>query len=248
MSSLPKKLNREPLIDAVFELRFASAIQIGSILPGMLFGNLPGDKKIEQLPLSQFPQELRDRDPNLRFAPTSRLDWEQYYINISDRSVSVGFKHPYLGWAHFKGAIQKVMAYLQATRLIMSVERYSLKYIDLIPFDNLREQVSSVNMKLMLAGHELVDEAYQVKMEISRDGFVSIVQLVSSASAALHTGETRKGLIIDVDTVANLPKAGFNEFYTDFSSKLDAIHLSNKAVFFDCLTEETISALEPEYE
>ena len=248
MPTLPKKLKKEPLIDAVFEVRFTSAIPAGGILPGMLFGNLDGDKKIEQLPLSQFPQELRDKDPNLRFAPISRLDWKHYYINIGDRSISVGFKHPYPGWNEFKNAIRQVMEFLQSTNFILSVERYSLKYIDLLPASNLREQVSFVNLKLELAGHKLVDEAFQIRMEIPRDGFISVIQLVSSAAATLHTGESRKGLIIDVDTIANLNRVAFQEFYNEFSAKLDTIHLSNKKVFFDCLTPETISALDPEYD
>lgn len=247
MQTLPKKLKKEPLIDAVFEVRFTSAFPAGSVLPGLLFGKLDGDKKIEQL-LSQIPQVMRDADPNLRFAPLSRLDWGQFYINVGDRIVAVGFKHPYPGWNSFKPAIIKVMDVLKEAKVIKSVERYSLKYIDLLPATGLREQVSFVNFDVTLAGHKLEDEAFQIRLEIPRDGFIHAVQVVSSATATLHTGETRQGLIVDVDTIANQQGEAFEDLLSGFSDKLDAIHQANKKVFFDCLKPQTIKTLEPEYE
>lgn len=248
MKALPKKLKKEPLIDAVFEVRFTSAFPAGSVLPGLLFGKLEGDKKIEQLSLSQLPQAMRDTDPNLRFAPLSRLDWQQFYINVGDRSVSVGFKHPYPGWSNFKPAIIKVMDILKGADILKSVERYSLKYIDLLPATDLREQVSFINFDVTLAGHKLENEAFQIRLEIPRNGFLHAVQVVSSATATLHTGESRQGLVVDVDTIANQQGISFEELLRGFPDKLEVIHQANKEVFFDCLNPQTITALEPEYD
>lgn len=248
MKTLPKKLKKEPLIDAVFEVRFTSAFPAGSVLPGMLFGKLDGDKKIEQLPLSQLPNVMRDADPNLRFAPLSRLDWRRFYINVGDRSVSVGFKHPYPGWDSFKPAIVEVMNILKGADILRSVERYSLKYIDLLPETDLAKQASFVNFDVTLAGHKLEKEAFHIRLEIPRDGFMHTVQVLSSATATLHTGESRQGLIVDVDTIANQQEVSFDELLSGFSDKLDAIHKANKEVFFDCLKQQTITALEPEYD
>lgn len=248
MSTLPTKLKKEPLIDGVFEIRFKSDFPAGGILPGLLFGRLGGQATIEQLPVSQIPQQARDLDPNLQFAPLSRLDWENYYINVGDRSLSVGFKYPYPGWSNFKPAIIKIMEALKDANVIKSVERYSLKYIDLIPAVSLQEQVALVNLDITLAGHTLKSEAFQLRLEIPVDDFVHAVQVVSSATATLLTGESKQGLVVDVDTIAIQKSISFNELLTGFSEKLEAIHQANKKVFFDCLTPETIAALEPEYE
>lgn len=248
MKSLPKKLKKEPLIDAVFEVRFTSTFPAGGVLPGLIFGGLKGDKKIEQLPLLQLPQGIRDADPNLRFAPLNRLDWQQFYINVGDRSVSVGFKHPYPGWNSFKPAIVEIMNILKGADILKSVERYSLKYIDLLPATDLVEQVSFINFDVTLAGHKLEKEAFHIRLEIPRHGFMHTVQVVSPATATLHTGESRQGLIVDVDTIANQQDVSFDELLCGFSDKLDAIHQANKDVFFDCLTPQTITALEPEYD
>jgi len=248
MQTLPKKLKKEPLIDGVFEIRFTSVFPAGGILPGLLFGKLDGDKTIEQLPMAQLPQAMRDSDPNLQFAPLSRLDWEQFYINVGDRSVSIGFKHPYPGWSSFKPAITKVMEALKEAFFIKTVERYALKYIDLVPATSLREQVGFVNFDITLAGHKLEDEAFQLRLEIPRDGFIHAVQVVSSATALLQSGESRQGLIVDVDTIAIQESISFDELLSEFSDKLEAIHQANKKMFFDCLKPETVTALEPEYE
>lgn len=229
-------------------MRFISTFPIGSVLPGLLFGSLAGDKKIEQLPLSQLPQIMRDADSNLRFAPLSRLDWEQFYINVGERSVSVGFKYPYPGWSSFKPAIITVMDVLKGAGVVKSVERYALKYIDLLPSNDLREQVAFVNFDVTLAGHKLENEAFQVRLEIPRDSFIHAVQVVSSATAILPNGESRQGLVVDVDTIVNQQGVTFDELLSGFSDKLEAIHQANKEVFFDCLQTQTITALEPEYD
>jgi len=84
----------------VFELRFASAIPVPAsvILPGVLYNMLKGDKCIEQLPISQLPKPIKDADPNLKFAPLSRVVWKGVFINIGDFSVSIGKLKVELDW------------------------------------------------------------------------------------------------------------------------------------------------------
>lgn len=248
MTILPKKLKKEPLIDAVFEIRFKSDFHAGGILPGLLFGKLDGNKTIEQLPISQIPQQVRDADQNLQFAPLSRLDWGHFYINVGDRSLSVGCKYPYPGWSNFKSAITEVVGALKDANVIKSVERYALKYIDLIPASSVQEQVAFVNFDVVLAGHKLTKEVFHLRMEIPRGDFIHAIQLVSSATATLQSGESKQGLIVDVDSIGILKDISLNELLIGFPEKLDRIHQENKNVFFDCLKAETLSALEPEYE
>ncbi len=246
--ALPLKLKKEPLIDAVFEVRFASTAPVSVILPGYLFNRLDGAKSIEALPIAQIPKAMRDADPNLKFQPLSRLTWDQFLINIGDFSVSISCKYPYLGWSSFKPAIVKVMTILAEVNLVEAVERYSLKYIDLIPSIDLQQQVAMINFDVTIAGHRLEKEPFQLRMDIPRDGLINVVQVVSSATATLNDGTTKVGLIVDVDTILKQDAISMNSLLDDFSNKLDAIHQTNKAMFFDCLTPKTIESLEPVYE
>lgn len=246
--NLPIKLEAEPLIDAVFEVRFICGYPASNILPGLLFSRLDGDKTIEALPVAQLPKQLRDADPNLQFSPLSRINWDKFYINIGDQSLSIAIKHPYPGWDKFKTTIIKAIDSIKDSPIIDSIERYSLKYVDLIPSASIKDQVSFINSDITLAGHKLEKENFQLRIEIPKDGFINVVNVVSSAKAVLHNGESREGLVVDVDTISIEKFSSLGDFLVDFEEKLLAIHNVNKEMFFDCLTKKTIESLGPIYE
>ena len=57
--TLPKKLNKEPLVDAVFEIRFSSSMAASSVLPGFFFAKLePKEWRVESLPVAEIPGQL----------------------------------------------------------------------------------------------------------------------------------------------------------------------------------------------
>jgi len=246
---LPTKLKKEPLIDAVFEMRFSGSGPVSEILPGLLFGRLEGKKSIENLPASQVPKPLRDVDPNLQFAPVTRLNWNNYTVNIGNRMISIGCNYPYPGWGKFRSAIIEVMSFLKDIDILQSINRYSMKYIDLVPSNNIEHQISLINMDISIAGHKLKKESFMFQIEITRDGFNNLITIVPSASAKLIDGSQREGIIIDVDTINNIEEATIKKIMdADFDGKLDGLHQTNKAVFFDCLKQETIDELGPTYE
>jgi len=245
---LPTKLNNEPLVDAVFEIRFLSSVHASSIIPGVLYSKLAGDKSLESLPTEQIPKNIRDTDPNLRYAPVSRLNWDKFYISVSDRSVMVSCIHPYAGWSAFKRAIVEVLTLINDIEVIDSVERYSMKYVDIIESDNLATQVNMVNMNVSLADHLLTKEAVQVRMEIPEGNFIKIIQVATGAAVKLPHSDEKLGVVIDVDIIAPLEKVSFSKLLSDIESRLDVIHKMNKSNFFGCLKPETIEMLEPSYD
>ncbi len=247
-NSLPKKLNKEPLIDAVFEIRFSSKIPATLILPGALFNTLGGEKLIEQLPIANIPKQVRDADPNLKFAPITRIDWAQFFINIGDSSLSISCKYPYCGWAAFKSAIIEITNILNQCALADTVERYAMKYVDIFPTKDYPQMFSMINASVSVADHVLANESFQLRIDINRDNLIHAVQLASSAIATLHNGKTIEGFILDVDTSSAQNNITMKTLLENFPDKLDSIHLANKTMFFDCLRQETINSLEPIYE
>lgn len=245
---LPHKLKKEPLSDAIFELRFSSKSPASSILPGILFSALPEEKVIEQLPAAQFSKQFRDTDPNLQYAPVVRLIWKEFFILVSDRSLAVACKIPYPGWSEFKDAIIKVIKVLSDSSVIENIQRYSLKYVDLIPSNNLKEQVSFINFIARLGDHKLEKEVFQFRIEIPQDKYIHAILIVSSAVLTLNDGTKKEGIVIDIDSICNIDNQSFNDFNTGFNEKLDDIHLKNKEMFFECITPETLKYLEPIYE
>lgn len=245
---LPTRLEKEPLIDAIFEVRFISRTPASVILPGFLFEKLDGKKTIKSLAASQIPKNMREADANLKFAPLSCIDWDKFSINIGDASVSISCKKPYPGWSTFKSAIINVINALNVSGIIESVDRYSMKYIDLIPSASIQEQVDLVDFDVTVAGHKLKKENFQLRIEITRDSFINIVQILSSGFVIQEDGTTKEGLIVDVDTISNQQSISMEVLLKNLSNNLDAIHHVNKVMFFDCIKESTINSLGPIYD
>lgn len=248
MTKLPTKLGKEPLIDVVFELRFASDMPASALLPGPLVAHLSGAQgvKVDRLPAADLPAQFRDADPNLRYVALVGLHWDGFLINIGDRSLSVACPPPYKGWNAFKQVITRVVSVLTSAPYISNLERHGLKYVDLLPIIDIAEQVASVNLDLCLGSHRLKQETFLVRMEIPDGRFTKIVQIVSSAVATL-AGEKKDGLVVDIDIVLPLD-ISVKGYLENLDSMLDEIHSLNKETFFGCLKQNTIDALEPSYE
>jgi uncharacterized protein (TIGR04255 family) len=249
IDKLPTKLHKEPLMDAVFEIRFSTLIPGSSILPGIYFDKLDGEKRIEQLSVASIPKQIRDTDPNLQFAPLMRVYWNDFIILIGDRSVAVACGLPYPGWVKFKETILRVVEILGAVGTIQEIQRYSLKYVDIISGKNIEERIASVNLHVRLGDHCLEKDNFQFRIEILSGQYINAIQIISSAVGMTANKKTStEGLVIDVDTICNIDSQKLVEFSPDLSEKLDQIHRENKVMFFNCLAPTTLTALEPTYE
>jgi uncharacterized protein (TIGR04255 family) len=245
IKKLPQKLNKEPLLEALLEVRFTCAFPASTVLPGLLFSQLEGGKVIEQLATAQIPTAIRDADPNLQFAPVSRLIWKHFHINIGDRSISIGCQSPnYPGWSEFEKSIKEVINILIATNIIQSVQRYSIKYVNLIPSDSLEEQVSLINFDMTIANHKVTKEAFQLRLEMHEEKLINVISVMSSAEVLLPDRSIKKGVIVDIDTIAIVNNEPLDKVFENLENTREV----NKIKFFDCLTQETIDLLEPVYE
>lgn len=245
---LPKRLCKEPLLDALFECRFITHFPVSSILPGILFSEFEGEKQLERLPQSEIPEAVRNSDPNLQYVPLVRIRLDNYSFLIGDRSLAVSCNLPYKGWNDFKPTIIKLIGVLKKSRLIDKVVRYSTKYVDLIESCDFADQVSLANLSLRIGSHNLTKEPYQVRMEISVEGFINILQIISGAKVLMPDNSERHGVVIDIDTIKDTGGISVEQLEVDLDNALEHIHRLNKETFFDCITEQTIARLEPEYE
>lgn len=245
---LPSRLNKEPLLDALFEVRFTAAAPVSSVMPGFLYANLQGEKVIEHLPANQIPSQIREADPNLRFAPVMRIKLDQYIVQFSDHSLAVSCRLPYPGWSNFCSFIIHVMDVLSKVGIVTTVQRYSLKYVDIIEILDPLQQISFANVSLRVANHQLSNEPCHIRMDVKVNDFINIITMASSATATNDQVVAKQGLVIDIDTIKDLNDIAFSELCSDLESKLQAIHAVNKKTFFDCLTPSGLAFLEPIYD
>ena len=66
--SLPRNIERCPIIDALVEIRFETALNPNAVF-GLIYGALMNDYpgKVENLPILQVPEAVRKNDPALKF-------------------------------------------------------------------------------------------------------------------------------------------------------------------------------------
>lgn len=247
-NKLPKRLLKEPLLDAIFELRFNAPFPVSNILPGIFFSAIQGEKKLDRLPNSEIPEVLRDGDPNLHYIPLVRIRLQDYTIMVGDRSVTVACNLPYKGWSDFKSTIVFLVGVIRQSGLIDSVLRYSTRYVDLIQSNGPAEQAALANLSLKIGSHELTQESYHVRMDVPVDGFVNVIQIMSGAKVVMPDKTERAGVVIDIDTIKETGGVSVDQFEKNLDHELDRIHCVSKMAFFDCLTEKTLADLGPEYE
>ncbi|MBZ0125153.1 MAG: TIGR04255 family protein [Rhodocyclaceae bacterium] len=245
MDKIPVKLENDPIIEAIFEIRFNTEVQSAAdLLPGLLFPELRKDfPRIEPLPVSQIPQVIRDRDPDLRYQPRHRLVGERSWVLLGDRSAAIACKPPYIGWTDFRRVILQLVRLLEGTKLIKEVERFSLKYINLLSGTGPAEQFSQIRFSADLAGISLVNQITQLKTELIEDDFVNIVEIMSNAVVVTEPGQTLKGMVLAIDTIRMNPK----DFWSQSDYLIDRAHSTEKSIFFRSLTKETINSLKPKW-
>jgi uncharacterized protein (TIGR04255 family) len=245
---IPTRLDKPPLLEAIFDVRFTSSVLASTVLPGILYNNLSGEKSIEKLPTLQVPEQVRAMDPNLRFAPLIRITSANFYYSISDNSIAVACKLPYPGWTKFNSEILNILNQVKESKIIVSMQRYGLKYIYIIPTDGLSDKTSLINLMLNVGSHEIKQETFLVRVEIPKGDVITVVHIISSAEALMPNGTKKQGLLIDTESITQINNKNMLEFLGYLSNSLGNVHDINKQLFFDCLKDETIQSLGPHYD
>jgi uncharacterized protein (TIGR04255 family) len=255
---LPAKLKKDPLVDAVFEIRFSSALPASSVIPGILFSTLKANpQQLERLPAFDIPSQMRALNPALQFQPLMRMHWnDNYFILIGDVALGLACKIPYPGWKSFKSHIIDLAKLLNATQFINQIERYSLKYTGIIEGKDVREQITRIKLDLIFATYtsdltpttyNLKAEPFNVRIEMQRDSFLYVMHLGAPATANLAHSNQRTGLLVDIDGIREHRTANLSEFISELPNRVEEMHTHNKQLFFGLLTDDTLAYLEPIY-
>jgi len=243
---MPVRLKREPLIEAVWEVRFTSAKpSVADLLPGVVFKALsnkyPG---IVRLPAADIPAPIAEHDPKLRYVPKLRLEGGNRAIQIGEHVVSLSYHRPYPGWKTFMADIQTLVGIVRDTGLIDRPDRFSLKYINLIKLAD-TPSLGCLRLEVKMGEHKIDTRPVQLRTEIAEGDLIHVIQIGSPVEASIR-GESRRicGVLLDIDTISPMKRNGS---WDDVVHRLDEVHLSSKRMFFGLLTPETIENLEPEY-
>lgn len=241
------RLERDTIVEATFELRFQGTNKtVADLLPGLLFSAFKGrSPKTMRTAISNLPREVQSADETLRYAPRHALAFEQFQILMGDMTVQVSNQRPYVGWARFKPMIQEVLGQLQQSGLIASVERSSLKYVNLIEEKaGLTEQFAHIKLRAALGERDLTTCLTSMRTEFHEAEMINIVEISPATKVLLlEAKQEAEGILVAVDAI----NTNVKDFWANQDIILERTHEMEKSVFFDILTEGTVSALGPVY-
>lgn len=250
MQRLPITLKHEPLIDAVFEVRLNNnKPPLADILPGILYHELePKPVSIKRLPAAEIPQPIRADNPDLQSQPVLRLEWDRYSIAVGDRNIVIGCILPYPKWPNFKNTILELTERIAKIEIQGTVERYSVKYINLIKAPSFSEQISKIKMAIKLGPVEANDNAVSLQVHQKEGDVIHILNAIIGAEVKLSDDTRVSGAIVDIDSIHNINIPDFRTFAASLEPGLEQLRQKNKEIFFGCLTNATIEEMEPAYE
>lgn len=248
VTELPKILEREPLVDALCELRMEASTHLADILPGILFHKLEPKPTIRRLPAAEIPQPMRANDPALLYAPTQRLEWGNYVIAVGDRNVIISCKLPYPKWPNFKSIILEIVRLIAEVGVAGNVERFSVKYVNLIEAPSLAEQIAKIDLTLRIGTLEVNNDHLDMKVHHVEGDTIHILTVITGATARMPDGREAFGVVVDIDSIRNISPISFSAFAQDLDGELETLRLANKVKFFGCLKQETVDKMGPIYE
>jgi uncharacterized protein (TIGR04255 family) len=241
--SLPHELRKAPLVESIFEFRFSSTREpLAEILVGLLYAGLPEDQtKLEPLPLANVPREIREKDANLRYLASHRLNYANNHISVGDHMLAFSQTIPYGGWAQFQDHVERMLRASLDTKLIQTIDRYSLKAVNIVPAQE-GAQLSLLNGRFEVGGNPAPERGFRFRTELISEDLTTILEIITGANASLPNGEIRSGLLVQLDALRQSEAEGIR---TDPGARLRQLHDSLKSTFFSLFTELTIRAFEP---
>lgn len=247
-TKLPNSLEREPLVEAVFEVRLNGDPHMADILPGVLFGQLDPKPTIQRLPAAEIPQPIRARDPNLVFSPVIRLDGGNIAISIGDRNLVIGCKLPYPKWSGFRAAILDIVGRVAHVGIEGPVERYSLKYVNLIQGPTIADQIAKINLSVKIGEVEANDDHLSVQVHRNEGDTLHIMSVVTGAQGRIADGKQVFGAVVDIDSIRTVQFSDFSAFAQRLEPAIETLRRANKVKFFSCLTEAAVNEMGPKYD
>ncbi len=237
---LPIKINPDPVLEAVAEIRFDSFYPDEAVF-GIIFNLFKEQyRDLTQLPILQMPKIVRSGDPKLIYQPHFRLSSEKYILQIGPKICSLGIKNKYYGWSEFLAEIVSAFGQIRDNKIIKNLKRLAIRYIDFFEVDIFQ----NIKLEIKIDSEDIIKNQTYFKNMIIDNPYQLFVQIGKDVS--VRKGSKKYiGSVFDVDTqLINVSNDSLNNLKEIF----DYAHEKEKVYFFSLLKPEFIAKLNPEYE
>ncbi len=232
---LPKKITPCPVIDALVEIRFIPNTHPNAVF-GLIYSALQNSfPNVENLPILQIPEPLRNIDPNLKYKPHYKISNTEYVVQIGSDVISISSYPNYSSWSSFYNKIIDVLNSIEKSSVIKTVLRVGIRYINF--FEN--DIYNKINLNISINNSTIDYKSTVFRTEIIKSDFVNTLQVANNIN-----NMDRIGSLIDIDTstMTNLDK-----FFTEKDKILNKGHQYEKEIFFSLLKNDFLNSLNPEY-
>ena len=245
---IPKRLKIEPLLEAVWELRFAGDSSTAIALPGALLERLRAagrQAKPEYMPLASVPAEFRKANEQMQYSPTAALRGDGWTVLTGDNVIALNVQRPYPGWARFRAQILELANCVKETALIREPVGIAVRYVDYFP-GTPQETLKLLAANIQVGGLTPESGSIRLQMPVSVDGMNALIQIFNPVRLKGDPATEATGLVTDVLVADNLAKLAGP--WDGLADRLDKAKAACHRLFFSLLTMDTINALEPVYE
>jgi uncharacterized protein (TIGR04255 family) len=242
MVRIPPKLKNDPIVEALFEVRFTS-----DDIPEVTIGKLAScpnwtDFSNQRLPLADVPATIREHDPNLAYQPVLQLQRPDgmRVIKIGPRVLSYHTLGPYPGWEVFEPELSASARHVFSELKNAIATRFGFRYVNLLTKDHFIVGISNLNLEVSLAGSPLTASFNLNYQRVLRPTHNSMVR-VASVEFVQNPSPNLSALVdIDIFTPATFSSTVADEART----WIDAAHNLLKEEFFTLLPDDVIDKLE----
>ncbi len=241
IDKLPIRINPCPIIEAIVEVRFSSALPAAAIY-GILYSKINAMfTSVKNLPILQIPEAIRSTDPNLMYQPHYLLANGDLSLRVGPRALVFVNSGAYQGWAKFSPFIINALEGIRDTQIIHLPERIGIRYMNFFNHSIL----DKVDFKINYQGNPIDDENITTRIEFKRDEFIQIINIANNSGLNINN-KIVLGSLIDIDCIYNY-QSGTATFYDSYKDTVEAGHLLEKTSFFKLLLPSFLESLNPIY-
>jgi uncharacterized protein (TIGR04255 family) len=171
MTNGQRKLKKDAIVEALFEMRFNS-----TALPELYIGRLASEiasleegMSIQRLPIADLPAPLRRADPSLAYQPTLQAQNKagSRLARVGETVISWHVLGKYPGWPVFQPEIASLMARVEKVLEGASLVRLGLRYLNFFKTnDHFVEGVKDLSLDVAVNG-TVID--YPIAINYHRD-------------------------------------------------------------------------------
>lgn len=247
MATLPKKLKRDTIVEALFEVQFEHS-DVAEVVIGRLAASSAWSGYQHQgLPVAQLPSMVRDGDPNLRYQPIIQLTSTARpglieAIKIGSRVLSVHSLAPYPGWASFGERVKAATKALFDAIPELDIRRLGLRYLNALTPEHGVNTLWDLSFELSVGGTRPADQVNATYSVQADDLTAARVTIASPSFVQGGLPDAAAVVDLDVSTIRPLGRST-PEFLFDWAERA---HELEKRCYFSLWPEALLHSLTEE--